>query len=959
MARTLDRPRPRRLATAPAAIGGLLRRTPHNHGAFAILAAIVLITSFSLAGLPGFVNRMSDDGLRRTIADARSYERNITLTQIGQFPRTSLTSTVLVSNLADVESAGGTLQKEMPPLVQGAITEQTVVLDSPRWTLRSLPGAPAPSSQRFLQLRLQSDIDGRIKLLDGRLPAPRTPASYRAMTGTALPQTQSDTLLVYETAISPLTAELLEVSIGDRLLAVADQAYLRSSGLRTPPGNYQLLIEIVGLIDTVDPTDEYWLEDTRLQRPGVFETPDFTLIYATGLLAPEDYGRMLTDTYPEPWTYQWRYFIDPQRLNHAELGEFEAGIRRLNLIFPQFTVPGTGLATIIGRFNNQRLFAVSVLTLAAAGVAATALTVIGVLAALLAERRRAGIALVRSRGASSAQIGATQTLEGLIFALPAALIGGVVAVAALRPPDARLPLLAALATAVATTLILVAATLQMSGQNLGAVARRQIEARRAAAPRLVLEALVLILTGIGLFLLRRRGLLEPGQTVDPYLVAVPILLGIASGVVALRLLPLLARATDGLARRGRGLVGLLTIRRLARPAGAQLATMAVLLAVALATFATIIQGSIGTALTNASWQQVGADYQAIMPVAVAADEAPTLNVADIAGIEATARGDLYDSIAVTLSALRLGDVTLLAIEPDQYATVVAGTPAGDNLPTAALAMPGSNAPSGSRENPLPAIISSRWISSAVPRPGDLIGIDFGGREIALVVRDVRPSFPSLPDGRPFVIVPFGALRGIERPPTPPTTLLYVRGGESVAAPLAGAVRTQISPAAVGVNPTVLSRREEYDRARNMPLVAGVSNGFIWGGPLIAALALGAVVAAAEQLGRQRAYEQGYLRLLGLHGRGARALALLELLPPIAFAALGGAALGVAMIRILGPAIDLTAFAAPGQSIALQPNWLAVALLVAAVIGVAAAAGLIVVRLSERAGSGELLREVSR
>jgi putative ABC transport system permease protein len=872
---------------------------------------------------------------------------------------------LISTDLGDVEQAGTMLQGAMPASVQGAIARQTTVIDSPRWTLSGLPGAPTPSVQRFLQLRLQSDFDGRVNVIEGRLPTPRPPTSYREVTGMEPAQNRSDTLLVYETAISRATAELLEVRVGDRLIAVADQAYLRASSLRTPPGTYQILIEFVGLIEPVNPADEYWLDDTRLQRPGVFETGDFTLVYATGLLARDDFSRLITDTYPEPWTYQWRYFIDPQRLNHSELAEFEVGVRRLTLIYPQFTVLSTGIGAIISRFNNQRLFAVSILTLAAAGLAATALTVLGVLAALLAERRRAGIALVRSRGASSGQIAVTQTIEGLIFALPAALLGGIVAYAALRPPTAGPSLLAALATAVAAIAIVVVATIQVSGQNLGAVARRQIEApghlpqRVAAAPRLVLEVLVLILTGTGLVLLRRRGLLEPGQVVDPYLVAVPILLGIACGIVALRLLPLLARATDRLARRGRGIVGLLTVRRLARPAGAQLATLAVLLAVALTTFATIIQSSIGTALANASWQQVGADYRAVMPVAVAADEAPTLDVGGIAGIEATARGDFYPSVAVTLSALRLGDVTLLAIEPEQYATVVAGTTAGQDLPTAALAMPGSTAPPGSRENPLPVIISSRWISSAVPRPGEFIGLDFGGREISLVVRAVQPGFPGLPDGRPFVIVPFGALRGIERPPTPPTTLLYVRGGEQVAAPLAEAVREQISPAAEGVNPSVLSRRAEYDRARNMPLVAAVSNGFLWGGALMAALALGSVIAAAEQLGRQRAYEQGQLRLLGLHGRGTRVLALLELLPPLAFAALCGTVLGVAMIRILGPAIDLTAFAAPGQSIPLQPNWLTVALLVAAVIGVAAAAGLIVVRLGERAGSGELLREVSR
>ena len=66
-----------------------------------------------------------------------------------------------------------------------------------------------------------------------------------------------------------------------------------------------------------------------------------------------------------------------------------------------------------------------------------------------------------------------------------------------------------------------------------------------------------------------------------------------------------------------------------------------------------------------------------------------------------------------------------------------------------------------------------------------------------------------------------------------------------------------------------------------------------------------------------------------------------------------------MIRILGPAIDLTVFAAPGLSVPLQPNWLAIVLLVAAVIGVATVAAMIVGRLGERAGSGELLREGNR
>jgi putative ABC transport system permease protein len=927
MARALERPRPSRLAAAPAAVGGLLRRLPRNHGALAIFGCIVLITSFTLAALPGYVNRMSDDGLRRSITDARSFERHLSVTQVGfqPFPATG-TTPLLVRNLGDVEGVGATLQGAMPPIVQGAIERRAVVIDTPRWTLSGLPGTPPGGPQRFLQLRLQSDIDGRIRVVEGRLPAPRPPVSFREVTGTV--RQESDVLLVYETAISRETAERLGVRVGDRLLAVADMVFLRAAGLRFPPANYRILVEFVGLIETIAPTDDYWLEDNRLQRPGVFENADVTVIYATGLLAPTAFGQLIAETSPEPWTYQWRYFVDAEQLRQDDLADFEAGIRRMGLTFSQYNAISTGLVAIAERFTGQRLFAVSVLALAAAGVAATALTVLGV-------------------------------LEGLVVALPAALLGGALALALLRPPDVVLPLLAALATAVAATVVLVAAIVPVSGQNLGAVARRQIDARRAAAPRLVLEGLVLILTVAGVVLLRRRGLLESGQLVDPYLVAVPILLGLACGIVVLRLLPLLAWGIDGLARRGRGLVGILTIRRLTRPTGAQLATLAILLAVALAVFATIVQNSIGTALSEDAWQQVGADYRADLPVAVAADETPTLDLGGIAGIEASARGDFYPVVPVTLSSVRLGDVALLAIEPEGYAAVAAGTPVERNLSAAALA-PGAGAASqGSRENPLPAIISTLWVSSAVPRPGDLFALNFGGREVFFVAREARASYPGLAKGRPFVVTQFAALRAIERPPVPPLTRVYLRGGAQVAGPLAEAVRAQVPPVAVGVESVVTSRRAEYDRARGLPLVAGVSTGFLWGGAVMAALALGAVVAAAEQLGRQRSYEQGYLRLLGLRGGEARALSLLELLPPVALATLGGGLLGVAMIRILGPAIDLTSFAAPGQPIALQADWPTIALLVAAVIGVATGAGLFVGRRNKRAGSGELLREVNR
>ena len=67
--------------------------------------------------------------------------------------------------------------------------------------------------------------------------------------------------------------------------------------------------------------------------------------------------------------------------------------------------------------------------LAVGGIAllAVALSVLGVLAALAAERRSEAIALLRSRGGSLGQTLGAQAIEGLLVALPAGVLGYVAA----------------------------------------------------------------------------------------------------------------------------------------------------------------------------------------------------------------------------------------------------------------------------------------------------------------------------------------------------------------------------------------------------------------------------------------------------------------------------------------------------------------------------------------------------
>ena len=99
----------------------------------------------------------------------------------------------------------------------------------------------------------------------------------------------------------------------------------------------------------------------------------------------------------------------------------------------------------------------------------------------------------------------------------------------------------------------------------------------------------------GAYLLRRRGL-SPEGGFDPYLAAVPVLVGLAAAIVALRLYPLPLRALAWAAAPRRDLVPALGLRRLARqPTLAVAPLLVVLLATSVGVLAATMAGPIAVA----------------------------------------------------------------------------------------------------------------------------------------------------------------------------------------------------------------------------------------------------------------------------------------------------------------------------------------------------------------------------
>src|SRR5690606_29278327 len=110
--------------------------------------------------------------------------------------------------------------------------------------------------------------------------------------------------------------------------------------------------------------------------------------------------------------------------------------------------------------------------------------------------------------------------------------------------------------------------------------------------------------------------------VDPFLAAVPALVGIAVGILTVRLYPLPLRVAGVVVAGARSLVPALGLRRAERQSGAGLLPLLVLLVtVAIGTLSSTMVATIGSGQVEASWLAVGAAHRLIPsnPIAFDAD----------------------------------------------------------------------------------------------------------------------------------------------------------------------------------------------------------------------------------------------------------------------------------------------------------------------------------------------------
>lgn len=886
-------------------------------GLWTLVAVLAAAVVFVVTAVGPTIRYSEDRALRAAVANAPTATRDITVFEpthaYGATARDlhDHVAQLLEPPLAEVVNASWGAQRSRLERPSALRPQQFVSLAGPG--VSSDPAGFLPLST----VAHLTDLDSAVRMVDGQLPTTEPGAA------------------TIEVMTSVAVAEALGLRVGEvyhLLLGVGAVVPMPAGELP----EQAVAVALTGVYEPVDATAPIW-QLGPLLAPGLRQWPvaDQTAPIRQATLVTDQTGitNLVGHGLDEFFGFQGvaLFRLDHTRLDVAWLAAAREAVNRLptNPELRETMRVQSGLAGLFDEFERQAAAARAVVAVVVAGVIATFAGLLVLAARLTVERRRAEILLVRSRGGSLATVAGRFLGEALLVVLPAVVAGWALHLLLPRgPAEALLPGLGVgplLAAAVAVLLVPLAVVADQHHYRRGLAAqrRREVTGHRASPVRLTVEAAVITLAAVGVLLVHQRGLRTEVGT-DPYLSALPVLIGLAAGLLGLRLYPWPLRLLGMVAARRRSLVAFLGLTRAGRAGPVTALPLLILvLVVAAGGFAAAVNSSVAAARDAAALQAVGADIR------IVADDLPAdadAAVDELPGVVATA--------ALSRSGfLRVGrgvdqSTVVISVDAPAYQQILESVDAPVRLPPELT----DARPGGAAIPVLTSVSSSRTLS-----------LEIGGREYPVTVVGDLAGLPRLAAGRSWVLVPRQALAeppGIDQ--------LLVAGPEADPELVAAAVGRQ--PLDGGMI-TLADRRAEveqsgFNRGLTVVFIVGIVGAALGG---LLAVGLSLVVPAAA-----RGHTLSLLRTMGLSAGQSRRLLLMELLPITTIAVVVGATVGLATPVVLAPALGLTEFTAAAPiPTAVSPGVVAIlaGLLVIFVVGgvVAEAA------VNRRLGLGQVLR----
>jgi putative ABC transport system permease protein len=350
----------------------------------------------------------------------------------------------------------------------------------------------------------------------------------------------------------------------------------------------------------------------------------------------------------------------------------------------------------------------------------------------------------------------------------------------------------------------------------------------------------------------------------------------------------------------------------------------------------MVRAAVTSGQVAASWQQVGADAVvnaagASTSIAVAAQAAmaaaPGVQRASAVYVMAAEAPEAGNLLVGATGAMPTG---VIIVDPAQYAALVADTP-WPAFPARLLAAP----PAGQRGGAVPVIASP---SVAASIRGGSRQLAFDGSDLTLRVAATASSTPALPGGGSFVILPAWVSSRLIGS-TMPNTMLLTGAHLDLRA-----LRAVVARALPGGQ--IVSRAAALQAAAGSPAVHGSDLALEEAVGAAAACAVAAVLLGVLLSGRDRTRLGVWLSAMGMTARQARRLALLDALPLLLVAILGGELASLALGPLIGPGLDLSAFTGSSAAVSLRPDLVAL---------IAPAAGALILIMAVAAGQNALIR----
>ncbi|MGE5595999.1 MAG: ABC transporter permease, partial [Hyphomicrobiales bacterium] len=346
---------------------------------------------------------------------------------------------------------------------------------------------------------------------------------------------------------------------------------------------------------------------------------------------------------------QWHVFANVGVLNRGNFERARDDLVGLYREFEPYRVYSfSPLKDTLDSFGETADYQQTPLIILLLQITGIALFYVGLVAAIVVERQSQEIALLRSRGATLAQIAGIYAAQGLFLGIPALFLAPFIAAAAtaflgVTPafsnvsngdllPVTILPVSFALAAAGVLLALLALLAPVVAVAMRGSLAIRRAESRpgRSFIQRYYLDLALAAAAILLLVELRQRDtVFEPsatgGVSSDPLLLASPALAIAAASAIILRLNPLLLRVFARAARVAAAPAMALGLWQLVRNSG-QYTRLALLLmmAVAVGTFAASYTTTTEKSYRDRANYQAGADFRAFS----ATGRAPSLSTAD-------------------------------------------------------------------------------------------------------------------------------------------------------------------------------------------------------------------------------------------------------------------------------------------------------------------------------------------